>query len=88
MINIRYVMALHRYFKPISSKLPDPNGPLSKEMPSAAIREANKSVEKTRATEAQNSEKPSRGQYGRFTPTQAAQVAKYAVQHGNQAAIS
>ena len=45
-------MALHRYFKPISGKLPDPNGPLSKEMPSGAIKEANKSVEQ--GTEAQN----------------------------------
>jgi len=35
-------MALHRYFKPISGKLPDPNVDLSKEMPSAAIKEANK----------------------------------------------
>jgi len=35
-------MALHRYFKPISGKLLDPNGDFSKEMPSAAIREANK----------------------------------------------
>jgi len=78
-------MALHRYFKPISSKLPDPNGPLSKEMPSAAIREANKSVEE--ATEMQKNKKRSREKYGRFTPTQAAQVAKYAVEHGNQAAI-
>ena len=38
-------MSLHRYFK-ISSKLPDPNGPLSKEVPSEAIKEANKSVER------------------------------------------
>jgi len=37
-------MALHCYFKPVS-KLPDPNGPLSKEIPSVAIMEANKSVE-------------------------------------------
>ena len=78
-------MALHRYFKPISSKLPDPNGALSKEMPSMAIREANKSVEE--ATQAQNSKKRSREKYGRFTSTQAAQVAKFAVEHGNQAAI-
>jgi len=35
-------MALHRYFEPISGKLPDPNGDLYKEMLSAAIREANK----------------------------------------------
>jgi len=79
------VMALHRYFKPISVKLPDPNGDLSKEMPSAAIREANKGVEK--ATEAAQNKKCSREKYGRFTPTQAAQAAKFAIEHGNQAAI-
>lgn len=43
---------------PISSKVPDPNGPLSREMLSGAIGEANKSVEI--ATE-QNSDK----KYGR-----------------------
>jgi len=78
-------MALHHYFK-ISGKLPDPNGSFSKEIPSAAIREANKNVEKA-TTGAQNSKKHGREKYGRFTPTQAAQVAKYAVEHGNQAAI-
>jgi len=76
-------MALHRYFKPVS-KLPDPNGPLSKEIPSVVIREANKSVEQ--ATRSDN-KKRSREKYGRFTPTQAAQVAKLAMEHGNQAAI-
>ena len=35
-------MTLHHYFKPISSKLPDPNGLLSKE-----IGEANKGVEQS-----------------------------------------
>ena len=34
-------MSLHRYFK-ISSKLPDPNGPLSKEVPSEAIKKQTK----------------------------------------------
>jgi len=74
-----------RYFKPISGKLPDPNGDLSKEMPSAAIIEANKAVEE--ATEAAQNKKRSREKYGRFMPTQAAQAAKFAVEHGNQAAI-
>jgi len=64
-------MALYRYFKPKSGKLPDANGPFSKEIPSAAIREANKSVEQS--SEAQNSsEKATRGHYARFTLTQAA----------------
>ena len=79
------VMTLHWYFKPISGKLPDLNGDLSKEMPSAVIREANKGVEK--ATEATQNKKCNREKYGRFTPTQATQAARFAVEHENQAAI-
>ena len=76
-------MALHRYFK-ISSKLPDPNGPLSETIPSEAIKEANKIVEQS----TQNaSTKRSRGTYLKFTPIQQAQAAKYAVENGNKAAI-
>ena len=77
-------MALHCYFKPISSKFPDPNRPLSNKMPSVAIREANKSVEQATKN---GSKKRSREKYGSFTSTQAAQVAKFAVDHGNQTAI-
>ena len=39
-------MALDRYFK-ISSKQPDPNGPLSEIIPSQAIKEANKIVKQS-----------------------------------------
>jgi len=41
-------MALHRYFK-ISSKLPDPNGPLSETVPSEpkVMKEANRIVEES-----------------------------------------
>ena len=82
-------MSLHGYFK-ISSKLPDPNGPLSKEVPSEAIKEANKSVEratKNIGTSECGGGKRGRGAYMKFTPVQQAQVAKYAVENGNQAAI-
>ena len=77
-------MSLHRYFK-ISSKLPDPNGPLSETIPSETIKEANKSMEQS----IQNGStlKRSRGTYLKFTPVQQAQAAKYAVENGNQAAI-
>ena len=62
-------MSLHRYFK-ISSKLPDPNGPLSKEVPSEAIKEANKSVEsatKNIGTSECGGGKRGRGAYMKFT---------------------
>ena len=60
-------MALHRYFK-ISSKLPDPNGPLSEIIPSQAIKEANEIVKQS--TQNAGSTKRSRGTYQKFTPTQ------------------
>ena len=77
-------MALHRYFK-ISNKLPDPYSPLLKTVPSDAIKEVNKIVERS----IQNaSTQGSRGTCLKFTSTQQAQVAKYAVENGNQAAIT
>ena len=82
-------MSLHQYFK-ISSKLPDPNGPLSKEVPSEHIKEANRSIEAaTQDTSSGTSggAKRGRGTYIKFTPVQQAQVAKYAVENGNKAAI-
>ena len=76
-------MTLHRYFK-ISSKHPDPNGPLSEIIPSQVIKEANKIVKQSTQN---GSTKRSRRTYLKFTPTQQAQAAKYAVENGNQAAI-
>ena len=61
-------MSLHRYFKIQSNKLPDPNGPLSKEIPAEAIKTANDSVEQaTKNSEASTSGKQSRGKYAAFT---------------------
>ena len=37
-------MALYQYFKPVSKSLPDPEGPLSKTLPSATIKAANDAV--------------------------------------------
>lgn len=76
-------MSLHRYFK-VSSKLPDPNGPLSQVVPSETIKAANKSISETVEN---TGTKRSRGTYQKFTAVQQAQVAKYAVENGNQAAI-
>ena len=81
-------MSLHRYFKIQSNKLPDPNGPLSKEIPAEAIKTANDSVEQaTKNSEASTSGKQSRGKYAAFTGVQQAQMAKYAIDNGNKAAI-
>ena len=77
------VMALHRYFK-ISSKFPDPNGPLANTVPPEVIRAANKIAEEANE---KGGTKPSRGPYRQFTDIQKAQIAKYAVENGNQAAI-
>ena len=38
------LMALYRYFKPVSKGLPDPEGPLSETLPSATIKAANEAV--------------------------------------------
>ena len=76
-------MDLHCYFK-ISSKLPDPNGPLSETIPSQAIKEADEIVKQSTQND---STKHNRGTYLKFTPTQQAPAAKYAIKNGNQAAI-
>ena len=71
------------YFK-ISNKLPNPYSLLSETVPSDMIKEANKIVEQS----TQNaSTKRGRVTYLKFTPIQQAQVAKYAVDNGNQVAI-
>ena len=41
---ISATMALYRYFKPVSKSLPDPEGLLSKTLPSATIKAANEAV--------------------------------------------
>ena len=43
-------MALRKYLRPLNG-LPDPKGPLSSRIPSAAIAEANRLVSKTRKEE-------------------------------------
>jgi len=78
-------MALFRYFKPVpkSSKLPDPEGPLSQSMPSASIKDANEAYLKAAA----RSEVSKRGSYVKLTGVQQAQIARYAFTHGNKEAI-
>ena len=42
-------MALYRYFKPVSKKLPDPEGPLFQSTLSASIKDANEAYLKVAA---------------------------------------
>ena len=72
-------MALLRYMKPIGS-LPDPRGPLSDFIPTQAIAEANKEVEKVIA------EDTKRGSYTKYSAVDRAKIGKYACQHGAAAA--
>ena len=72
-------MALLRYMKPIGS-LPDPRGPLSDFIPTQAIAEANKEVEKVRAGDTK------RGSYTKYSAADRAKIGKYACQHGAAAA--
>ena len=77
------VMALYRYFKPTSKKLPDPDGPLSQSIPSASIKDANDAYLKA----AVRSVASKRGSYAKLTGVQQAQIARYAFAHGNKEAI-
>ena len=63
---VNRVMALYRYFQPLSA-LPDPSGPLSAHVSPAAIKDANEAVRNA----SQGSSKP-RGKYIKFTPEQKA----------------
>ena len=79
-------MSLDRYFKPVPKRLPDPEGPLSQTLPSVTIKAANEAI--LAATSQPAKERPSkRGHYVKLTGVQQAQVARYALSHGNQAAI-
>ena len=71
-------MALYKYFKKASS-LPDPEGPLSAEMPSSSILAANKELEGVK--ESSNTGKK-RGQYKHYTASEKAKVAKRATECG------
>ena len=66
-------MALYRYFKPVSKKLPDPEGPLSQSIPSASIKDANEAYLKAAA----RSEASKRGPYVKLTRAQQAQILFY-----------
>ena len=77
---------LYRYFKPISKSLPDPEGPLSETLPSATIKAANEAV-LAASKQPPNKQLSKRGHYVKLTGVQQAQIARYALFYGNQAAI-
>ena len=67
-------MALYRYFKPVSKKLPDPEGPaLSHSILSASIRDANEAYLKAAA----RFDAGKRGSYVKLTGVQQAQIASF-----------
>ena len=76
-------MALLRYFKPNGSQpaLPNPNGPLSNQMPSVAISASNHKIKHLVCTE-DMAEKTSRGQYLSYTNEERARIAKRASEFG------
>ena len=75
-------MALFRYLNQFhSSKLPDPEEPLSQSMPSVSIKDANEAYLKAAAQSSKC------GSYVNLTGFQQAQIARYAFAHGNKDAI-
>ena len=70
-------MSIMKYFKR-SSDLPDPEGPLSKELDSYTIRLVNEKV-KPKIEKSQCGE---RGPYVKLTPSQKALIGKRAAEHG------
>ena len=82
-------MVLLRYLKPVKSHLPDPNGPLSADIPPTAIRQANLEVLSVENSKCQDpsTKTRTRGPYGRLTDEQRAQIGKYASENGNAAAV-
>ena len=80
---------LFRYFKVSSSSpqvvLPSPDGPLSHEVPSTAISEANKEVEEVMMGSRDSGKK--RGSYQKYTPKQKATIGSYALINGTSATL-
>ncbi len=83
-------MALFRYFATSADTvLPDPRGPLTRQIPSTAIASANGEVRQL--LQAQQAAEPvsatKRGSYVKFTPEQKAEVGKRAAEHGVAATV-
>ena len=83
------------YFKPgigaskwQDKPLPDPNGPLSSNIPAAAIRDANDAHTLSSKQIQHGERKQSRVSYVKLTPVQHVHIAKYALANGNKARAS
>ena len=74
------LMSILKYFKRkgVQTVLPDPKGPLSNKVPSISIAEANKEVLKIL-----NENQTKKGPYIKVTPERKAQIARYAMEHGD-----
>ena len=69
-------------------KQPNPQGSLSRRIPSSCIESANKQVSAELAASIRSTTtKRKRGPYNRYMPKEKAKIAKYAVQHGTSAAL-
>ena len=77
-------MSLFKYFKK-EGDLPNPNGHLSKKMPSSAIVAANKEVKKVQ--DDKTSKPGKRGPYSKFSPQIKAEVGKQAAECGVAAVL-
>ena len=80
-------MALHMYFQPAQiGSLPDPRGPLSRQVPSSAISAANSKVTAV-LQQPPMTWRPKRGIYAKFTPEQKADIGKRAAEHGIESTV-
>ena len=76
-------MSILKYCKrKVEAALPDSKGPLSNEVPSISIAEANKEVVKI----LYENQQAKKGPYIKVTPERKAQIARYAMKHSNCAA--
>ena len=79
---------LYAYFQKTSkSCLPNPQGPLSKQLPCSCIGSANKHVEELAKQTTIVAKSGKRGPYKKYFPKERAEVANYATLHGTSAAI-
>ena len=88
-IEVLIKMSLCAYFQKMNkSCLPNPQGPLSKQLPSSCIESANNHVEEvTKQMTTEGAKGRKRGPYKKYTPNDKAEVANYATLHGTSAAI-
>ena len=79
-------MALLQYLQRRDS-LPDPKGSLSSAISAQAIAQANQEVQAAEEEDIQVREKRKRSAYNRYSPTDRADIGRYASQHGVDVAI-